>query len=363
MLRLFGKQNKTSSKKSFSAQTDLYICQEIDFEGGCDFGEGSKLKDERRWGEVAFVGIRLWLHFNTFRRLMRGLDACQTQLTRTFFNMLSCFWFVDFESLSFFWIIGRIKGITGGDYSMLGLNGIEWMMLIIAAIIIGFSKTGIQGATIPAVALVAIIFGGKASAGIMLPMLMLGDLIAIFQYGKQGKFSDVLKLLPAAVIGIVIGAVTGNFLDDRQFKALLGVVVLVCLGLLVYREVAKRVLALPKNRIFHWMVGAVSGFSSMVGNAAGPIFNVYLLSQDISKNKMIGTTAWFFLLMNVVKLPFHIFMWGTVTWGTIRYMLLMIPFIAFGSWMGITFVRKINELWYKRIIMAMTGIAAIRLFI
>ena len=119
---------------------------------------------------------------------------------------------------------------------MLGLNGIEWMMLIIAAIIIGFSKTGIQGATIPAVALVAILFGGKASAGIMLPMLMLGDLIAIFQYGKQGKFRDVLKLLPAAVMGIAIGAITGNYLDDKQFKALLGIVVLICLGLLIYRK-------------------------------------------------------------------------------------------------------------------------------
>jgi hypothetical protein len=165
------------------------------------------------------------------------------------------------------------------------------------------------------------------------------------------------------VIGIAVGAVTGNYLDDKQFKALLGIVVLICLGLLVYREVAKRVLPLPKNRFFHWMVGAVSGFSSMVGNAAGPIFNVYLLSQDLTKNKMIGTTAWFFLLMNVVKLPFHIFMWGTVTWGTLSYMVLMIPFIAFGSWMGIRFVRKINETWYKRIIMIMTAIAATRLFI
>jgi uncharacterized membrane protein YfcA len=164
-------------------------------------------------------------------------------------------------------------------------------------------------------------------------------------------------------MGIAIGAITGNYLDDKQFKALLGIVVLICLGLLIYREIAKRVLPLPKNPIFHWMVGAVSGFSSMVGNAAGPIFNVYLLSQDLTKNKMIGTTAWFFLLMNIVKLPFHIFMWRTVTWGTLRYMLLMIPFIALGSWMGIRFVRKINEVWYKRIIMIMTAIAAMRLFI
>ena len=118
------------------------------------------------------------------------------------------------------------------------------MMLIIAAIIIGFSKTGIQGATIPAVALVAILFGGKASAGIMLPMLMLGDLIAIFQYGKQGNFRDVLKLLPAAVMGIAIGAITGNYLDDKQFKALLGIVVLICLGLLIYRKSVVKPLAL-----------------------------------------------------------------------------------------------------------------------
>ena len=75
-------------------------------------------------------------------------------------------------------------------------------------------------------------------------MLMLGDLIAIFQYGKQGKFRDVLKLLPAAVMGIAIGAITGNYLDDKQFKALLGIVVLICLGLLIYRKIVVKPLAL-----------------------------------------------------------------------------------------------------------------------
>lgn len=250
----------------------------------------------------------------------------------------------------------------GGHREMLGLTGLEIGMMIVAAIIIGFSKTGIQGATIPAVALVAIIFGGKASSGIMLPMLMFGDLIAIYQYGKQGKFSDVLKLLPATVVGIVLGAITGNYLDDRQFKMLMGIIVMVCLALLIHREVTKRVLRVPDHPVLHLGVGAISGFSSMVGNAAGPIFNVYLLTQELTKNTMIGTTAWFFFLMNLIKLPFHIFMWGTITWSTFRYTLIMIPFLALGAVLGIKLVRKINEVWYKRIIMLMTAVAALRLF-
>jgi len=245
---------------------------------------------------------------------------------------------------------------------MLGLTGLEMGMMIVAAVIIGFSKTGIQGATIPAVALVAVIFGGKPSAGIMLPMLMFGDFLAIYQYGKQGKFSDVLKLLPAAVVGVILGAVTGNYLDDKQFKMLMGIIVFACLALLIHREVTKRVLTVPDHPVFHWGVGAISGFSSMVGNAAGPIFTVYLLTQKLTKNRMIGTTAWFFFLINIVKLPFHIFMWQTITWETFRYTLLMIPFIAVGAVLGTKFVRKINEIWYKRIIMMMTAIAAIRLF-
>lgn len=236
-------------------------------------------------------------------------------------------------------------------------------MVLLSALIVGFSKAGIQGATIPAVAMMAVIFGGKESAGIMLPMLMTGDLVAILKYGRQGNVRDVLRLMPSTIIGILLGAFLGNLMNDRQFKLMMGIIVLVCLALLLYRSMRKQNIQLPDNRFLHWLTGSVSGFSSMVGNASGPIFNVYILAQNLQKTTMIGTTAWFFFLMNLLKVPFHVFLWGTITIDTLKYTLLAVPLIALGAWVGIQVIRHISEKWYRRLVLVMTGIAAIRLLL
>lgn len=245
--------------------------------------------------------------------------------------------------------------------TMLGLGAVEWGMLILSALIVGFSKAGIQGATIPAVAMMAIIFGGKESAGIMLPMLMVGDLVAIFKYGKKGNMRDVLRLMPIAIIGIILGALVGGQLDDSQFKFLLGVIVLVCLLLLVTKQIKKQSVDLPDNKMIHWLVGMTSGFSSMVGNAAGPIFNVYILAQNLNKEKMIGTTAWFFFLMNALKVPFHVLLWDTIGFETLKYTAVAVPFIGIGALAGIWIIQNISEKWYRRLIIVMTVVAAVRL--
>lgn len=246
---------------------------------------------------------------------------------------------------------------------MFGLDVIEIIMLVVSALIVGFSKAGIQGATIPAVAMMAIIFGGKDSSGIILPMLMVGDLVAIMKYGKQGTIRDVLKLIPAAVVGIIAGALVGTWINDGQFKMLIGIIVIICVILLAIRESQKRTIPLPDNPFLKGGVGVISGFSSMIGNAAGPIFNVYILAQNLKKETMIGTTAWFFFLMNILKLPFHIFLWGTITLETAKYTLFAIPFIAIGAWGGIWIVKNISEKTYRRLIIVMTAITAIRLFL
>lgn len=245
---------------------------------------------------------------------------------------------------------------------MFGLDFFEIVMLMVSALIVGFSKAGIQGATIPAVAMMAIIFGGKDSAGIILPMLIVGDLVAIFKYGEKGNIRDVLKLIPAAVVGIVAGAVVGSWINDAQFKILIGVIVIVCVILLAIREFQKKTIPLPDNVFLKTAVGIVSGFSSMIGNAAGPIFNVYILAQNLKKETMIGTTAWFFFLMNLLKLPFHIFMWGTIDFETVKYTGFALPFIALGAWGGIWIVKHISEKTYRSLIIIMTAITAVRLF-
>ncbi len=243
------------------------------------------------------------------------------------------------------------------------LTGIQLLLFIVAAIAIGFSKTGVTGATLPAVALIACTFGAKQSSGIMLTMLIIGDFLAVFNYGKYGKFKDVMRVLPPALAGLLLGGVVGGFLNDAQFKFLLGIIISICSVLLVCQEKSGKTIKVPDHPFYHVMVGILSGFSSMVGNAAGPIFSVYLLSLSFDKNKFMGTTSWFFLIVNLLKLPFLIFSWHTVNLGTVKYTVYMLPCILIGALLGVYFIKKINERLFKMLVIIMTTLAAVRLLI
>lgn len=244
------------------------------------------------------------------------------------------------------------------DYSLL-----EWAILLLAGIVIGFSKTGIQGSTIIVVVLMALTFGGQVSAGMMLLLLMVGDMFAIKHYGKDVEIRDIFHLLPPAVIGVLLGVWYGQYVNDAQFKMTIGAIVLLCVILLMYKEVNKGTMKRVNNQYLTVLVGVVSGFSSMVGNAAGPIFAIYILSKHIKKREMISTTAWFFILINAFKLPFHIFVWQSIEWQHLLMAVMLLPVIFIGTRLGIWLIANIKETTYRIFIFIMTVISAIYLFI
>jgi uncharacterized membrane protein YfcA len=242
-------------------------------------------------------------------------------------------------------------------------SGTEWAVLLFTALLVGFAKTAIGGVTMLAIPLLAVVFGGKESTGIMLPMLLTGDLMAIGSYRKAVVWKNVLRPLPWAVIGILTGALIGNLIDDRAFLYLIGTIVLFCLMLLFYSEWKGKDLIVPTKPWFYISVGIVSGFASMIGNAAGPIFSLFLLALDLRKDNYMGTNAWFFLLVNAMKLPFQIFIWHNIGISALIITPVLLPLIALGAVIGFIVLKKINEKVFRGIIFAMTIIAAIRLFL
>lgn len=147
-----------------------------------------------------------------------------------------------------------------------------------------------------AVPLLASVLGSKESTGIMTTMFLLGDILAVKAYAKSGNWQDIKKLLPAVVVGIIIGGLVGNLIDDHQLKILIAILIFVCLFFMIYQEVKKTAIKVPQ---FWWsfaLIGSLCGFASMIGNAAGPIFAVYLLAVNLDKKHYLGTTAWFFLI-------------------------------------------------------------------
>lgn len=246
---------------------------------------------------------------------------------------------------------------------MFNLSMMQWTCLIIAAFLVGFSKTGISGFMMPVIPILASIFGGKESTGVILPLLIIGDVFALYYYNRHADWKNIKKLLPWAFIGLILGVIVGNFINDKQFKAVISVSVLLCLVVLIYTEKKGENIKVPTSKWLYVIAGIATGFTSMIGNAAGPIFSVYLLTMNFKKNDFMGTTAWFFFLINLSKVPLQILFWHNISFKTAILSIGMVPAIALGALLGMLLIKKINEKCFRYIIISMTAIAAVKLLI
>ncbi len=246
---------------------------------------------------------------------------------------------------------------------MLDLSLFQWVAVIITAFLVGFSKTGIGGMVMIAIPLLASAFGGKDSTGVLLPMLLVGDLFAIWYYRRSVQWKNVFTPLPWALVGLALGVVIGNFISDKTFVLLIGIIVLLCTGILVYTEIKGKNFHVPNDAWFYILVGILSGFASMMGNAAGPIFSIYLLALGFQKNNYMGTNAWFFFLINFSKLPLQIFAWHNIGIKNLTITLTLLPVITIGAVLGYFILKKINDKYFRYIVIGMTAISALRLLI
>lgn len=250
-----------------------------------------------------------------------------------------------------------------GFLEMFNLTSVQWVGVIVGAFLIGFSKTGISGFLMLVIPILANVFGGKESTGIILPMLIVGDILAVWYYNRHTKWSNIRKLLLWTAVGLLLGVMVGNYINDAQFKTLIGVMILICVLCLVYTEKKGDSLKVPKKLWFYALIGILVGFTSMIGNAAGAILTIYLLALDFKKNDFMGTTAWFFFITNLTKVPLQIFVWHNISLENILLACGMIPIIGLGALLGAVIIHKLNDRFFRYLVIAITAVAAIRLLI
>ena len=239
----------------------------------------------------------------------------------------------------------------------LGIN--QWLWLFLCACLIGMAKTGLSGFGNLVVPILAATLGGKASVGILLPILIFADIFAVSYYNRHAQWGHVLKLLPWAIVGIFIGFYFGKKINDEQFKQVIAVLVIVGIVIVIVQDVFKNKLNVPSHWSFAALLGLAGGFATMVGNAAGAIMSLYLLSMRLPKQNFIGTAAWFFFIVNVFKVPLHVFWWKTITLQTFTIDLITLPAIILGVFIGIKTVGILSEKVYRIFIIASTIVAAI----
>lgn len=242
------------------------------------------------------------------------------------------------------------------------LTPLQWLLTGLCGFLIGVSKTGIMGVSLAVVPLLAVVFGAKASTGVLLLILVFADIFAVAHYTKHTSWKHVLRLLPWALAGVGIAAVVGHLISGRFFTLLLALIILAGIVLIIidYTRSSKKT---PDYWWFSGIMGISGGFTTMIGNAAAPVMSLYLLSMRLPKKIFIGTAAWFFFIINLSKVPLHIFLWKTISLRTFFLDLLLLPAIILGAFSGVKIVKYIPETWFRILVIAMTMAAALLLLV
>lgn len=232
-----------------------------------------------------------------------------------------------------------------------------FLLALFAAFLLGMSKSGIKGIGVLVVLIMAIVFGGKPSTGVLIPLMIVADIFAVYYYHRHTQWKYLLKLLPTMFLGVLIGVWVGNDISEVFFKQIMAVLILLTLAIMIYME-KKKSNDIPSHWTFSSGMGLLSGITSMIGNLAGSFATIYFLAMRLPKNEFIGTAAWLFFIINVFKLPFHIFVWKTVTVETIGLNLMLIPGIVLGFFMGVKIVKRINNNNYRKFVFIATAFGA-----
>jgi uncharacterized membrane protein YfcA len=242
-----------------------------------------------------------------------------------------------------------------------------WVIAIIGALLIGLSKTGVAGLGIVAVALFTLIFPARASTGIVLPMLVVGDVMAVITYRRNAIWSHLFRVIPWTAIGLAFGYFALDYLDAQQVGRLIGVLLLIVTALQYWRMRSSQGVEHAGEVVAHniWLtvlVGVCAGFFTMVSNAAGPIMIVYFLAMRLMKIEFMGTGAWFYFLLNLTKVPLS-YSLGLITPQSLLFGAMLAPLIIIGALAGYQILKRMNQQAFEQVALILTALASVRLVI
>jgi len=240
---------------------------------------------------------------------------------------------------------------------------------VIAASIIGISKGGIPGLGILSVPLLSLAFGGREAIGTMLPMLIICDIIAITWYAKFCDWKIILKLMPYIIVGMAIGFYTLiKIIPYPTTKDIIGqiigiiIIIMVILNYITNKYPEKFIV---KSEVSRSSTGIMAGFTTFTSNAAGPIMSLYLSSLKLNKLEFMGTGAWYYGIVNVTKIPFFLYLGylypdkPIFDINNLVPLLISIPFLFLGLFLGKHIIHKINEKLFNNIIVILALIGGL----
>ncbi|MDN6329792.1 MAG: sulfite exporter TauE/SafE family protein [Brachybacterium sp.] len=260
-----------------------------------------------------------------------------------------------------------------------------WLLVALGALIVGFSKTALPGAGTIAVGVFALAMPAKESTAALLLLLIVGDMTALWVYRREPDWRTLLRLLPSAMIGVVIGVFYFARVDGDGVRLTIGIILLTLVVLTVTRrQLARRRAARTAGTTAEGSPAAVSapggsqpgalaaaqgmgygllgGFTTMVANAAGPVMSLYFYAMRMPVLTFLGTSAWYFAIVNLFKVPFSAGL-GLITRDTLVMDAMLIPVVLIGAFAGAKVARRIPQKVFENLILVLTVAAALSLLV
>lgn len=258
------------------------------------------------------------------------------------------------------------------------LTVVGWALLALAAVVIGLSKAALPGAGTIAVALFAAVLPARQSTGTILLLLIVGDMFALWAYRRHADLRALLRLAPAVIAGLVVGAVFLAFSSDAVVRRVIGILLLAVVAVTLWRRRAAAAQATAgaafrdtaraddapgsPHPVAAATYGTLSGFTTMVANAAGPIMSMYFLALRFPVHAFLGTAAWFFAIVNVSKLPFSIGL-GLLTVDGLKIVAVLVPLVIGGAFIGRAIAGRISQRLFERLVIVFTVVGALYLLL
>lgn len=241
------------------------------------------------------------------------------------------------------------------------LTPAQWLLSILAALGIGVAKSGFAGVSLLHVLVFAVLFGARESTGVVLPMLIVGDICAVTAFHQHARWDFIRKMLPSACAGVIAGWALMHRLNDSAFKPLIGWIILALAILQIARTQRPNWFAhIPHAPWFAITMGVMAGVTTMLANAAGPVMALYFLAIGLPKLEFVGTSAWFFLSINLFKVPFSAGL-GLIHKETLLFNAVLIPAIVIGLVAGRWLVTRIPQKLFDALLLVFVGVAALRM--
>ncbi len=244
------------------------------------------------------------------------------------------------------------------------LTPLVWAVLALGAVCVGVTKAALPGLNTVSVALFAAVLPAKASTAALLLTLIVGDVFAMWRYRRHADWPTLIRLIPAVLAGLALGAAFLALANDASVRRVIGACLLVLIGFTVWRRYRRADSEFTERgaRLARVGYGTLGGFITMVANAGGAVIGLYLLAARFEVLAFLGTSAWFFAVINLTKVPILAGL-GLITADTLLLVLILIPAVVAGAFVGFRIVKTMKQQAFEWIVIGGTVAGALYLLL